>query len=95
VKKNKEGEGNGGEQEILTRLSERVEKAVSVIQELRRENTALKARVDAAEAKVKDHDEASERLTSLEEECERFRRERDEVRMRIEKILTNIESLDE
>lgn len=93
-KTTKENETND-EQEILTRLGERVEKAVTVIQELRRENAALKTRVESAEAKVKEHDEASERLTTLEEECERFKRERDEIRARIEKILSSIEAVDE
>jgi hypothetical protein len=62
------------EGEILARLSERVEKAVQMIQELRRERDALQAKLD-------DH--------------ERFRKERDEIRNRIETILTSLEELEE
>lgn len=98
MKKTKDNEQmtmNGAEEaEIFARLSERVEKAVTVIQELRRERDALKARLESAEAKMRDHDEASEKLGSLEEECERYRKERGEVRERVEKMLANLETLD-
>ena len=82
------------EAEILARLSERVEKAVTTIQELRRERDTLRARVDELEERVKDGDETSTRLESLEEEHERFRRERGEIRGRIETILSNLETLE-
>jgi FtsZ-binding cell division protein ZapB len=99
VKKNRDNEQmaiNGtDEAEILARLSERVEKAVAVIGELRRERDALKTRLAAAETKLQEHEGASERLSTLEEDCERFRKERSEVRNRIETILSNLESLDE
>ncbi len=62
------------EGEILTRLSERVEKAIQTIQELRKERDALKSQLG---------------------EHERFRKERSEIRNRIESILENLESLDE
>ena len=82
------------ENEILDRLSERVERAVGVIQELRRERDQLRARVDELEARVADADASSQRLELLEEEHERFRRERGEVRSRIETILGNLEALE-
>ena len=82
------------EAEILARLSERVEKAVTTIQELRRERDTLRARVDELEARVKDSDETSSRLETLEEEHDRFRRERGEIRGRIESILSNLETLE-
>ena len=69
------------EGEILARLSERVEKAVQMISELRRERDALKARLES--------------VTTLEEEHEKFARERTEIRNRIESILGNLEALDE
>lgn len=98
MKKNRDNEQmaiNGtDEAEILARLSERVEKAVAVIGELRRERDALKTRLAAAETKLQEHEGASERLSTLEEDCERFRKERGEVRNRIETILSNLESLD-
>ena len=68
------------EAEILARLSERVEKAVATIQELRRERDQLRARV--AE------------LEGGEEEQERLRRERTEIRDRIENILASLEALE-
>ena len=69
------------EAEILERLSQRVEKAVTTIQELRRERDELRERV--------------EELESLQEEHERFRTERGQIRDRIETILSNLESLEE
>jgi FtsZ-binding cell division protein ZapB len=69
------------EGEILARLNERVEKAVQMIQDLRRERDALKA-------------ELAKRGDADNEELERFRRERSEIRDRIESILGNLEALD-
>jgi FtsZ-binding cell division protein ZapB len=82
------------EAEILERLSARVEKAVSTIQELRRERDELRTRVDELESRVRDSDETSTRLSSLEEEHDRFRKERGEIRSRIETILGNLEALE-
>ena len=76
------------EAEILSRLGERVEKAVGMIQELRRERDQLRARIEELEARVKDQE-------SLDEEHERFRKERSEIRDRIETILGSLESLEE
>jgi FtsZ-binding cell division protein ZapB len=64
--------------EILQRLSEKVERAIATIQELRRERDALKKRLD-----------------EIDEDGERFRRERGQIRDRIESILSNLESLEE
>ena len=75
------------ESEILSRLSERVERAVGMIQELRRERDTLRARIDELEARVGDVD-------TLEEENTRFQKERGEVRDRIESILSSLEALD-
>jgi uncharacterized protein YhaN len=71
---------SGSEEEILARLKERVDKAVAIIQDLRRERDALKAEL----AKRPD---SNERLDELE-------RERTEIRNRIESILSNLESLE-
>ena len=77
---------SGSEEEILTRLRDRVEKAIATIQELRRERDALKKKLaDAA---------ADERVTTLQDEVNRFQKERGEIRNRIESILTNLESLE-
>ena len=76
------------EAEILSRLSERVEKAVATIQELRRERDQLRARVDELQGQVT-------QAESLEEEQERLRGERGEIRTRIENILSSLEALEE
>ena len=71
---------SGKDDEVFARLQERVEKAIAMIQELRRERDALKAKLEGG--------------NDLEEECERLRKERDEIRNRIESILSNLEALD-
>ena len=82
------------EGEILARLSERVEKAIGTIQELRRERDTLKTRLTDAEARIQDHGDTTERVSSLEEDCSRFKSERDAIRSRIETMLSNLEALD-
>lgn len=71
---------SGSEDEILARLQERVEKAIAMIQELRRERDELKAKLTGG--------------SDLEDEVERLRKERDEIRNRIEAMLSNLEALD-
>jgi FtsZ-binding cell division protein ZapB len=83
------------EGEILARLSERVEKAITTIQELRRERDALKSRLDKAEQKLRETSDTSSRLTTIESEYERFKSERTEIRNRIETILASLEGLDQ
>ena len=68
------------EAEILGRLSERVEKAVQMIQELRRERDKLRARV--------------QELESRDEDLDRYQKERGEIRDRIETILGSLEALE-
>ena len=80
--------------EILARLSDRVERAVSMIQELRRERDTLRKKLDEAESRLKEVGDSGERLTQLEEEHDRFQRERSEIRDRIESILGSLESLE-
>jgi len=83
------------EGEILNRLNERVERAIAAIQELRKERDALRKRLDEAEERLREQTNAGERLTTLEEEHQRFQRERSEIRNRIEGILSNLEALEE
>lgn len=83
------------EGEILGRLNDRVEKAIAMIQELRRERDTLRRQLDEATARVQEQGEATERASSLEEDNERFKRERSEIRDRIESILNNLEALEE
>jgi FtsZ-binding cell division protein ZapB len=82
------------EAEILGRLSERVEKAVGTIQELRKERDQLRTQVEELEARVKDNDATSTRLETLEEEQDRLQSERGEIRNRIESILASLEALE-
>lgn len=83
------------EGEILGRLNDRVEKAIATIQELRRERDALRRQLDDATARVQEQGDAAERASTLEEDNERFKQERGEIRNRIESILSNLEALEE
>jgi FtsZ-binding cell division protein ZapB len=83
------------EEEILGRLNDRVEKAIATIQELRKERDTLRRQLDDATARLQEQGDAAERATTLEEDNERFKRERGEIRDRIESILTNLEALEE
>ncbi len=80
----------GSEEEILARLHERVEKAIVMIHNLRRERDALKAKLEDAERRLRGIGE----VAALQEDCQRFQKERNEIRSRIETILSNLESLD-
>ncbi|MGZ8796856.1 MAG: cell division protein ZapB [Thermoanaerobaculia bacterium] len=75
------------EGQILARLSERVDRAVQMIQELRRERDSLKARLEKAEEQAAQSDSAASRLIELEGE-------RSEIRNRIESILSSLETLE-
>lgn len=77
------------EGEILARLQERVEKAVALIQDLRRERDEWKAKAEAAES------QSGDKVAALEDEFDRMKKERGEIRDRIESILGNLESLEE
>ena len=83
------------EEEILGRLNDRVEKAIATIQELRKERDTLRRQLDDATARLQEQGDAAERATTLEEDNERFKRERGEIRDRIESILGNLEALEE
>lgn len=83
------------EEQILVQLSERVERAIVTIQELRRERDALKKKLDSAEERIRNYEEESERLGTVQSDFEKFQSERTEIRNRIESILANLESLDE
>jgi FtsZ-binding cell division protein ZapB len=83
------------EEEILGRLNDRVEKAIATIQELRKERDTLRRQLDDATARLQEQGDATERASTLEEDNDRFKRERGEIRDRIESILTNLEALEE
>jgi FtsZ-binding cell division protein ZapB len=69
---------NESDDEILQRLSEKVERAIATIQELRRERDELKKRLD-----------------EIDDDSARYRKERGQIRDRIESILSSLESLEE
>lgn len=83
------------EEEILGRLNDRVEKAIATIQELRKERDTLRRQLDDVTSRLQEQGDATERASTLEEDNERFKRERGEIRERIESILTNLETLEE
>ena len=78
------------EHDVLGRLTERVEKAIATIQSLRRERDELRQKLAKAESAAKLGD-----TSALEEELERYRTERDEVRTRLERLLENLERLED
>jgi FtsZ-binding cell division protein ZapB len=99
VKKTRDNEqlslGSTEEGEILNRLGDRVEKAVAAIQTLRRERDELRVRLEKTEKDLGEQESGAEKLEELETENERFRSERDEIKSRIERILANLELIDE
>lgn len=70
------------EHDVLSRLAERVETAITTIQQLRRERDELRAKL------LKGSDSES-----LQDEIERLRSERDEVRERVERLLHRLEDV--
>jgi FtsZ-binding cell division protein ZapB len=98
VKKNRDNDqlslAGTEEGEILGRLNDRVEKAIATIQELRRERDTLRRQLDDATARLQDQGDAADRASILEEDNERFKRERGEIRNRIESILGSLEALE-
>jgi FtsZ-binding cell division protein ZapB len=99
VKKNRDNDqlslAGTEEGEILGRLNDRVEKAIATIQELRRERDTLRRQLDEATARLQEQGDAADRASTLEEDNERFKRERSEIRDRIESILGSLEALEE
>jgi FtsZ-binding cell division protein ZapB len=99
VKKNRDNDqlslAGTEEGEILGRLNDRVEKAIAMIQELRRERDTLRRQLDDATARLQEQGDAADRASTLEEDNERFKRERGEIRDRIESILGSLEALEE
>ena len=83
------------EGEILARLSERVEKAIVTIQELREERDSLRRKIEEAEQRVAKRESEAGDLAGLRSEHDRLKTERGEIKNRIESILGNLESLDD
>ena len=83
------------EGEILGRLNDRVEKAIGTILELRRERDTLRRQLDEATSQLQQQGDAADRASTLEEDNDRFKKERSEIRDRIESILGSLEALEE
>ncbi len=60
------------EGQILARLSERVDKAVQMIQELRRERDELRAKLEEAQAFTSQREEIRHRIESILSSLERL-----------------------
>ncbi|HVT45880.1 MAG TPA: hypothetical protein VMT00_16000 [Thermoanaerobaculia bacterium] len=97
----KEGEGEQtslaetDDKQILARLSERVDKAIATIKSLRRERDSLRKRLDETERALREKEEDAGRFANLDSERKQFETERGEIRIRIERILSHLETLDE
>ena len=74
----------------LASLEERIERAVELIPRLREERGAAVKERDAA---VREAEEARSRLDGLLEEIKSLRQDREEVRVRIEKLLGTMDVL--
>lgn len=74
----------------LQKLEEKLTKAVEIFKQIHAEKRALQQEVERLRAELK---ERPKRLDALEHDLQALRRERDEVRTRIEKLLGQIETL--
>jgi chromosome segregation ATPase len=74
----------------LQKLEDRLSKAVEIFKRTHAEKRALLQEVEKLRAELK---ERPKRLDALEHDLQALRRERDEVRSRIEKLLGQIETL--
>ena len=74
----------------LEKLEEKLTKAVEVFKHTHAEKRALQQEVEQLRAELK---ERPKRLDALENDLHVLRRERDEVRARIEKLIGQIETL--
>lgn len=83
------------EGDLLSRLTDRVEKAVATIQTLKKERDALQSRLAEAENQLQEAGVDGEELADAREEIERLRSERDEVRSRVSRMLDSLAALDE
>ncbi|HUO84314.1 MAG TPA: hypothetical protein VM534_04290 [Thermoanaerobaculia bacterium] len=83
------------ESEVLERLADRVEKAVVVIRELRRERDDLRQKLQRAEQRLAEQSQEGDAVADLQERIESFESERREIRGRVEKIIARLEMVDD
>ncbi|MGE5325867.1 MAG: hypothetical protein ACM3NO_02410 [Deltaproteobacteria bacterium] len=74
----------------LEKLEEKLAKAVEVFKKTHAQRRALQDEVEQLRAELK---ERPKKLDALEHDLQVMRRERDEVRVRIEKLIGQIETL--
>jgi FtsZ-binding cell division protein ZapB len=77
--------------DVLKQLDERIQASVARIQQLRKENDQLAQRLADAERK---YAEAVSQVKQLNSERQQHENERNDVRTRIEKILSRFEGID-
>jgi FtsZ-binding cell division protein ZapB len=88
------------ELDALAGLEERVQQAVAMVKELRRDNEELRGKLDASALASSEAEKAVAECASLREEISRvtgelesLRNERKTVRSRVERILEQIDAL--
>jgi chromosome segregation ATPase len=73
------------------RLEDEVTRLLEMLDDLRETNASLRSRVDALEAQNQALSQAGERLARVEEEYELAVKSREEVKTRVETILTRLQ----
>ncbi len=76
--------------DAFQKLEEKVLRVAEALKKTREENRALEKHLEDIKSGTK---EESKRVTALEKENESLRRERDDVRARVEKIIRQIDVL--
>ena len=89
-----------GQEDTLAGLEDRIQRAVELVQQLRREKTDLEKQLAATIRSLSEAQEASEsstaqksEITRLMLENEAMRKERDNVRRRVERLLETIDNM--
>jgi FtsZ-binding cell division protein ZapB len=77
--------------DVLKQLDERIQASVTRINQLRQENERLAKQLDESERRCA---EANARIKELDDDRQKSESERNEIRSRIEKILTRFDGLD-
>ena len=77
--------------DVLKQLDERIQASVARIQQLRKENEQLAQKLTEAEKRYAD---AAGQVKQLSAERQQHENERNDVRSRIEKILTRFDGID-
>ncbi|MFB3924100.1 MAG: hypothetical protein ACE145_20445 [Terriglobia bacterium] len=76
--------------DAFQKLEDKLQKVIEIFRRTQAEKRALQGELDSLKANSKD---GSKRLEAMERELQTLRRERDEVKTRVEKILQQIDML--